>query len=539
MQNKPRVLLVYPGDKSSVGAYSLGLLYVARSLQKINIDVSFLHLAWDSAKKIEYENYLFVGISMLTGKMITDGLKIAKLIKTYNANIPVILGGVHPSLLPEQTLRNELVDIVVIGEGEKTVQDLAMCLLNQGDLSSVRGIAYKKEGRVIINPPQELIDLNALDMDLPYELLGKVFYDPSTIPVHTSRGCPNKCSFCYSPAFNKRKYRAKSAERVVEEIEYLNKKYKIKNFDFGAEDEFFIDIQRACEIFQSVIKRGLKIKWSTFCRFDTFDRAYKKYGQDFMDLMKKSGCYYLSFGAESGSQRLLDEVIKKGIKVEQILSAVEIMKKNRIPHRVTFINCWPTEAKEDSNATFSVIDKISQNNPYIVIAIFNLCPFPGTEIFELLNKNYHCRFPDSLEKWGGWGAPIKLEDIKWAAKKNAREFYNISKLSSAGVFYRNFESHDEYKNYIYSMGYPYYAGYFSYLASKLQNWRYRKKYFNFVYEAILFAKLIRAYKSIRNSFVNEILKKYLPKDRYTALRKRFGPKDRNWTSPKETEELKG
>ena len=129
----------------------------------------------------------------------------------------------HPSLLPEQTLQNELVDIVVVGEGERTIQDLAICLLNQGDLSSVRGIVYKKEGRAIINPPQELIDLNTLDMDLPYELLGKAFYDPTAISVHTSRGCPHRCSFCYSPAFNKRKYRQKNAEKVVEEVQYLHK----------------------------------------------------------------------------------------------------------------------------------------------------------------------------------------------------------------------------------------------------------------------------------------------------------------------------
>ena len=138
----------------------------------------------------------------------------------------------------------------------------------------------------------------------------------------------------------------------------------------------------------------------------------------------------MSFGAESGSQRLLDEVIKKDIKVEQILSTIEIMKNNKIPHRVTFMNCWPTETKEDSDATFSVIDKISCNNPYILTVIPKSMSFPGTAIFELLNKDYNCQFPDSLEKWGRWSAPLKLKDIKWFPKKIAREFYNIGRLSS-------------------------------------------------------------------------------------------------------------
>src|SRR3989339_1504264 len=196
MNTKPKVLLVHPASKSRGFAFPIGLLYVAQSLIKTDIDVSFVHLGIDSVKNIKLENYLFVGISMLTSKMILDGLHVAKLVKNYNKNIPIVLGGVHPSLLPEESLQNELVDIVVIGEGERTIQDLAMCMLNQGDLSNVRGIAYKKEGKVIINQPQDLIDLNTLDMDLPYELLGKVFYEPTAISVHTSRGCPHRCSFC-------------------------------------------------------------------------------------------------------------------------------------------------------------------------------------------------------------------------------------------------------------------------------------------------------------------------------------------------------
>ena len=104
------------------------------------------------------------------------------------------------------------------------------------------------------------------------------------------------------------------------------------------------------------------------------------------------------------------------------------------------------------------------------------------------------------------------------------------------VFFRDFNSYKDYKNYIHYMGYPYYAGYMSYVISRIQNWRYKKKYFKFMYEYILFEKLIRVYQSTRNFFINAILKKYLPRDIYKVLRKRFGPKD--WTSEKEVEELK-
>ena len=133
-------------------------------------------------------------------------------------------------------------------------------------------------------------------------------------------------------------------------------------------------------------------------------------------------------------------------------------------------------------------------------------PLPGTAIFELLNKDYNCQFPDSLEKWGRWGAPLKLKLIKWFPKKIARRFYNIAKLSSAGVFLDTLDHITNTRIIFILWDIHIMQDFFSYLASKLQNWRYKNKYFKFAYEAILFAKLIRVYKGARNFFINEILK---------------------------------
>ena len=525
MNNKPKVLLVYPGSKSSAATVPIGLLHIAQALLKINIGVSFLHLSTDDINKIKFDNYLFVGISMLTGKMILNGLHIAKLIKEFNSKIPIVLGGIHPSMLPEESLQNEFVDIVVIGEGEETVKELAGCLLNKQDLSGVKGLAYKDaNNNIFVNPPREFIEMDRLDFDLPYELLGKSFYNPTSLPIHTSRGCPYRCSFCYSPAFNKRKYRFKSAERVVAEIAYIYKKYNISNFDFGAEDEFFINYNRVCEIFQSIARKGLKIHWSTFCRFDTFDNAYKKLGDDFPILLKNSGCHFISFGAESGSQRLLDEIIKKDIKIEQIFRTIEVLKKHKIAHRVTFVNCWPTETQEDVNATFDVIDKISYNNPLILVAIFNLTPYPGTEIIELLKKEYNYHPPATLEEWGNYNIPIALKNITWLTKKYAKICHNIS-LMGCGAFNKDFESYKKYKEFVYNTGGGYYDWYLAYIISKIERWRYKKKYFKFMVEAILFIKVIEIYKLSRTYIINFILKKYLPKSIFKKLKKRFGPKD--------------
>ena len=131
----------------------------------------------DNIKDFKPENYLFVGITMLTGKMIQSGLNLARLIKNFNNKIPIVLGGIHPTLLAEESLRHELVDFVVVGEGEKTVQELATCLSNKEDVSGIKGLGYKdSNNNVVVNEERAFIDMETeLDFDLPYELLSFLF----------------------------------------------------------------------------------------------------------------------------------------------------------------------------------------------------------------------------------------------------------------------------------------------------------------------------------------------------------------------------
>ncbi|MBI4823979.1 MAG: B12-binding domain-containing radical SAM protein [Nitrospirae bacterium] len=515
----PKALLVYPGNKTIGFTYPMGLLYLAKSLIGAGIDVSIFHTGIDDIRKLKFEDYLFVGISMLTGKIISNGLHIARLIKKYNERIPVVIGGVHPSLLPRESLENELIDIVVIGEGDKTIEELALCLMNGQALSGIKGIGYKDKAKgVTINQPRELIDMDELDFDLPYELLGKGFFNAGVMPVHTSRGCPYRCGFCYNPAFNKRRYRRKSADRVVAEIEYLKDKYKVNNFGFDFEDEFFIDAKRAYEIFQSIIRKGLKIRWTAFCRFNTFDNAFNRFGSDFVDVLKRSGCHYLSFGAESGSQRLLDEVIQKDIEVEQIFRTVQRLKTAGIPHRVSFMCCFPTETDADLNATFTLINRISHNNPLIVLGLFKLVPLPGTRIYDLLKNQYDYKTPSSLEGWGNYEIPsTSFKDVTWLSRGYTKKCYNIS-LSANYPFYKDFKSYRAYKKFVYGIDSTYGTSYPDYIMARLQRWRYKKGFFRFMVEPVVFNRYIK----IRMFLINYLLKRYLPERVYKTLKKWFG-----------------
>lgn len=520
----PKVLLVYPGSKSMGFTFPMGVLYVAQALIKAGYDVKIFHMGVQNMSELELDDYLFVGLSLLTGEIISNGLKIARMVKERNPGTPIVLGGVHPSLLPEESLANELVDIVVVGEGERTAVELAKTLIEKGDLSKVKGIAFKDaDGKVRVNAKRELMKMDSLEFDLPYELLGRHFAKSVTMPVHTSRGCPYRCGFCYNPVLNNRRYRYKSAAKVVEEIEYLHRKYKIYNFNFDYEDEFFVDPKRAYEIFTAVIDKGLKIQWSAFCRFNTFDKAIERFGLDFIDVLKRSGCYYLSFGAESGSQRLLDEVILKDIKVEQIIRTIGRMKDAGIMHRVSFINCFPTETEKDLEESFNVIERISKDNSKIVLGMFKLVPLPGTKIYGRLVADEGFASPSSLEEWGDYKIPSKrYEDVTWLPVRYAKRCYNISLLSNY-PFHKDFASYRAYREFVFNIDSSYGTGYSDYLMARIQRWRFVKRRFGLMAEPLIFNRYIE----LRMFLKQYVLKKYLPKSAYELLRRRFGKN--SWT----------
>jgi anaerobic magnesium-protoporphyrin IX monomethyl ester cyclase len=519
MQKK--VLLVYPGNISSGFSFPMGLLYIARALIETGIEVTFLHMGTDTVSKLKKEDYLFVGISVLTGNMILNALEVARIVKEYNKDIPIVFGGVHPSLLPEETLKHELVDIVVIGEGEETVKELAFNLAGGKDLAGVRGVAYKdSNGSVIVNDCRPNIDINKADTDLPYHLFGEYFIaNTAVLPIHTSRGCPYSCGFCYSVAFHKSKYRAKSASVVADEIEYFYRKFNIRKYDFIYEDEFFIDVNRVVEILQTLIKRGIRIRWNAFCRFNTFDQAMQKFGDSFPKLLKDSGCNNLLFGAEAGTQRLLDDIINKKIKLEQIHGTIDVLRTHQIPHRISFMTCFPTETERDVEAILQLIDMISRGNRQIAVGIFNLAPFPGTSIFKMLVDKFGYIPPAGLEAWGKFNLPINIKNITWMPREHAEKCYSLF-LMSALPFYIEFPSFKQYKESSEIMDNYWPPTYAGYLLTKIQRIRFKNRYFKGMHEMKLYLGARSMLRFIRSFLINFVFRKYIPIALYKKMRKK-------------------
>lgn len=486
MNNK--VLLVYPGGFNSLfPELPLPLLYLSWALMQKDFSVEILDTRIRQYSDMKNFDYLFVGISTMTGSMIGEGLKVAKHVRRFNKEVPLVWGGIHPTLLPQQTIENEFVDIVVRGEGEITIQDLALALQNQGSLSELKGISYKQGDRVISNPDRKPMNLNEIDKELPYDLFEMDKYNLPAFPVHTSRGCPYRCGFCYNTAFNKRIWRFKTSERVLDEIEYVVSKLGVRKISFTWEDEFFIRPSRVKEICNGIIERGIKIEWESFCRFDSF----QKVDDELLRLMEESGCVSLSFGGESGSKRILDEVIHKDITVGQIVKTTEVLSRTNIRQIISFMSGLPTETDEDMNMTFNLIDKLTKINPKNIYfnGIFLYTPYPGTILFDEIVKNYNYEIPGSFEEWSKFGIYRNVK-TKWHKSEYIKKYKTIS-IMTRFPFWKAKLSLKDVSSVIGGSRFgkfPFNIAYW--LLTNMSILRWKKKYFKYPIEWILTEKAL-------------------------------------------------
>lgn len=350
---------------------------------------------------------LFVGVTSMTGPQISHALDISRIVKEHG--IPVVWGGVHPSLLPHQTLENENIDIVVQGEGELTLLELAKALENGKILAGISGLWYKENGIIKNNGTREFLDLNLLP-DLPYHLVNvndyiSNFYGYRLLSFFSSRGCPFSCNFCYNNVYNKRKWRALTADKTIERVKTLINSFEIDGI-WLRDDNFFVDLKRAYNILNGF--KDLDIAWGTSgARLDLLG----KLDNSFIDLMNKSGCKFLFIGVESGSNRIL-KMIGKGITRDQITETNIKLRKLDAKQRCNFMIGLPTETKEDLLDTVSLSLKILHDNNNAILSQFQIfTPYPGTCLYDVAIESGF-KPPDNLEKWAEFR--FETSNIPWS-----------------------------------------------------------------------------------------------------------------------------
>ena len=360
----------------------LGLAWLAAVLERDGHDVSILdahalRLPVDTVVPWLRQHGAFdlVGLTATT-PLIGNALEIARLIKLDSPRTLVALGGVHPTVLPDEVLGEPAVDLVVRGEGENTICEIAA----QRDWASIAGVSYRRDGQVVHNPDRELIrDLDSLPLPA-YHLLPMDKYRPAAgaarrtpaTSVLATRGCPGRCTFCYRVFGNTLRFR--SGEKVAQEVKLLQDRYGIREVCFY--DDTFTAVKREVRAFcQAVIDWKMDLTWSCFTRIDAFE-------EETFRLMRQAGCHQVMFGVESANPDILKNINKR-IRVDKAESVIHAMRKLGLDVRAAFMLGNPGETEDTMREN---IDFALRLDPDLVQ--FNITtPFPGTEMFRWANEN--------------------------------------------------------------------------------------------------------------------------------------------------------
>lgn len=343
--------------------------------QYINFLDDLDHPMWkEVAAVISKQSPDIVGISAMSGQY-GSAQNIAKLTKDFDSDISVVMGGAHPTALPEETVKNEEVDIVVRGEGEYTFLELTKKIESKGQLKDVSGITYKENGKVISNPNRPLIqNLDELPFPARHLVLGGENYPPGVFgKIFASRGCPYNCIFCAPKMTWGKKVRYRSPKNVIEEIKHINETYITPSFTFNDAD-LLVNKKYVMELCDLLIEEGLVISWECSAKASEIT-------DDIAKNLALAGCQTISIGVESGSPRTLKEA-KKGVSIEQIKESRKILKENFIVYCAYFMIGFPWETKKEADETVEFMGKLDADFE----KIFVVAPYPGTELYEMYKE---------------------------------------------------------------------------------------------------------------------------------------------------------
>jgi len=396
-----KVLLINPVFSglefdSNATSIPIGIAYVGSALKEAGIDVKIIDCLTTKEHlveiKKEIENCTWIGLSVMTVQ-IPHALFLSEYIKKFAPEVPIVWGGPHPTLFPAQTVIDSRVDIVVRDEGEVTCVELTKALSESKSLDKILGLTFKKDGKVIHTPRRPYINMDKAPY-INYDLLNKeVMNKIKLLPSHTSRGCSHRCAYCINPITGCG-WRGMSPKRVLDELEQVAKKYPGRKIRFWDEN-FFNNPKRSKEIMQGIIDRGLKVEWETTVRGDYFTKVIT---DEYLQLIKDSGCYKFCFGAESGSPRIL-RMIKKDVSTDQLVLSAKKSKEFGITPEYSFMIGLPNETKEDMLLTIDAFARLYEANPNAeFIGPQPYRPYPGSPLDNECEA-FGWKAPDSLQAW--------------------------------------------------------------------------------------------------------------------------------------------
>jgi anaerobic magnesium-protoporphyrin IX monomethyl ester cyclase len=369
-----KILLVYPYfleeriHKEDIEAVPIGLFYIGAILKENNYDVEILN--WHDIQKTPHKikdiliskNPDLIGMSIVHANR-WGGIEIARTAKRINPEIKIVFGGIGATFLYEHLLTHFTeIDFCVLGEGEYTFLQLVQWLENKKNTipDTISGIACRKKNEIVSNASQDLI--KNLD-DLPDPARYFTFQH-----VCLSRGCPGNCNFCGSPGFWKHHVRFHSAKYFVDQLERLNQKGI--NFFYVSDDTFALKKDLVIKVCEEICRRRLFISWAAICRIADIN-------EDVLYHMRKAGCVQISYGIESGSEKIR-KILNKPIKTEMIKKVFSLTTAYGILPRAYFIYGCPQETWETIGETIDLIRDIKP----LAAVFYILDIFPGTKLYK-------------------------------------------------------------------------------------------------------------------------------------------------------------
>lgn len=400
----------YPGSDLPAGNLPLGLLYIGAVLEKAGHSVELLNAFMSNSEfikngdtteigipysKIKEEIHKrkpdVVGISNPFTSQVDHAMRVATAVKEVDRSILTVVGGPHASVVPVDFLNEAAdIDVAVIGEGEYGMRDVVNHAQEKRDLEDILGIAYRKDGKVVLNnprPPIENLDelpypaYHLVDMELylnPKKIDYRSFKERA-IPMVTSRGCPYNCHFCAVHLHMGKKFRANSVPYVLKHIEYVVEKFKVKNI-FFEDDNMALNTPRFEGIVDGMIEKGFNINWElpNGIRADTMN-------YQLLAKMKKSGCRSVFFGVESGDQYVLDHLIDKSLNLQDVVRCAKWCQQIGLKTGGFYAIGFPGEKKENMQRTVEFA--LSLKKEYDVgMHLFVATPNFGTKVYDVCKE---------------------------------------------------------------------------------------------------------------------------------------------------------
>jgi len=379
----------------------LSIMYLASTLEEAGFPVFLFDHRLTTMDEIKEKisqipDILFFGISTMTGSQIKDGLEIARELRSlYGKDVPLVWGGVHPTIFPYKTILHPMVDIIGYGEGDYTIVELAKAMAKGKSLKTVKGIYFKENGNVVKTPPNDKIEpLDVLPIPAWRHL--KDHLNPAQYPVlatiTTSRGCPFSCTYCYKSEMDNagsgRLWRPFSVDRVMREVDYLNASFGFNIFE-TADENFILDSHRAIELIRNFKSRKFKIS-AIRSNFLTYkDKVIREL---------PGFCDYVAYAPETGAKKI-QALLNKKADYQKMRLLNARLRDMGITTIHTFIFGFPFETDDDILATVELCRDFKRINSASRMAIYQYMPYPGAPLTEMMTSKYGLVLPDNFEEW--------------------------------------------------------------------------------------------------------------------------------------------